>query len=303
MGPRRLRSARRSRSSSLTTPPLLGERAVLAGAGAWSARRDSADDRPSALRRCGSTSSWAPWLRSRAETQSCIGAVAVLGRRVAELFGRRAGRPRCRRARETLPVSWECGLDLEWPLRDILSDCAARVSQVIHENGERDRWHRRAVELLAQQGAPSERQALHLLVVAPAGQAQVSTILRTAAQLARDRGAPVIRPLRFCGATRALAEPPPSDQRHELLTELAEVKHAAGHSVAAADYAAEAFESAPDATTRARVLDVWGTVVGPDLVAMASLAPLVRRTLTELGEGEREIAMRRARSAAGGDAT
>lgn len=192
-------------------------------------------------------------------------------------------------ARETASVLGAAGLlDVEWPLRFRHPLLRGAVSQGMN-GAERDRWHRRAVELLAQQGASSERQALHLLVVAPAGQAQVSTILRTAAQLARERGAPDSAATLLA---RALAEPPPSDQRHELLTELAEVKHAAGDSVAAADHAAEAFESAPDATTRARVLDIWGTVVGPDLVAMASLAPLVHRTLIELGEGEREIAMR-----------
>jgi len=65
--------------------------------------------------------------------------------------------------------------------------------------------HGRAVDLLAADGAPADRLALHLLHTEPAGDPRVVRLLREAAALASDRGAPetATRYLR-----RAIAEPP-----------------------------------------------------------------------------------------------
>jgi len=154
---------------------------------------------------------------------------------------------------------------------------------------ERHAAHRRAAELLARGGALPERQALHLLEVDPARSTHVVATLRTAARRARDRGAPEPATTML---RRAMEEPPPREQRWEILMELAEAEHAAGHSRAAIHHAAEAHDLARDAVARTRVLDRWGTLVGPDLDAMAALAPLVERAVDELGDGERELMMR-----------
>jgi len=153
---------------------------------------------------------------------------------------------------------------------------------------ERDRGHRRAAELLAARGASVERQALHLRLVEPDGSAVVVGVLRSAARRASDRGAP--EPA-IALLERALAEPPPDQLRHELLIELAEAEHAAGRDGRAFDHAAEAHGLAPDTAARARALALWGAAARPDVVKMGELAPLVDRALTEVGDGDRELAL------------
>jgi DNA-binding CsgD family transcriptional regulator len=82
---------------------------------------------------------------------------------------------------------------------------------------ERDSGHIRAAGLLAYAGAEPERVAAHLLRTPPAGDSQVVATLRDAARRAVSRGASenAVAYLR-----RALAEPPPSDERAKLLLEL-----------------------------------------------------------------------------------
>src|SRR5262249_39434498 len=55
---------------------------------------------------------------------------------------------------------------------------------------ERARAHERAVELLAAEGAPADRLALHLLHTHPRGDRGVVESLRAGARIAVDRGAP-----------------------------------------------------------------------------------------------------------------
>src|SRR5262249_34679538 len=59
---------------------------------------------------------------------------------------------------------------------------------------ERARAHERAVELLAADGAPADRLALHLLQTHQRGDAGVVTTLRAGARIAADRGAPDTAP-------------------------------------------------------------------------------------------------------------
>ena len=82
---------------------------------------------------------------------------------------------------------------------------------------ERAELHRRAAELLGDDGAAPERVAAHLLAVAPAGDGDVVATLRAAAADAAERGAPepAVAHLR-----RALAEPPSAAERAAVLFEL-----------------------------------------------------------------------------------
>jgi DNA-binding CsgD family transcriptional regulator len=82
---------------------------------------------------------------------------------------------------------------------------------------ERDIGHARAARLLAESGAEPERVAAHLLLIPPADDPQVVSILRKAAQLAASRGASenAVAYLR-----RAVAEPPAAEERADVLLEL-----------------------------------------------------------------------------------
>jgi len=153
---------------------------------------------------------------------------------------------------------------------------------------EREAIHRHAAELLGEHGANHERRALHLLAVEPRGSAEAVATLRTAARQALHRGGPE---LAIAMLTRALAEPPPADERYEVLLELAAAEHAAGRGEAASGHAAEAHELAPDTTARAAALTLWTTALMPDLSATAALAPLIDRALEELTDDDPELAL------------
>jgi DNA-binding CsgD family transcriptional regulator len=82
----------------------------------------------------------------------------------------------------------------------------------------RARGHRRASELLAADGAPVDVVAAHLLMSTPNSDGPTVAVLREAAGRALAGGDPAaaVRLLE-----RAVAEPPPADQRVEVLLELA----------------------------------------------------------------------------------
>lgn len=86
---------------------------------------------------------------------------------------------------------------------------------------QRGLWHRRAAELFAEEGAPMDRVAAHLLASLPERDPWTIERLREAAEEAAERGAPEIATdyLR-----RALAEPPPEADRVQLLFELGQVE-------------------------------------------------------------------------------
>ena len=83
--------------------------------------------------------------------------------------------------------------------------------------GVREILHERAARLLAERGAPVEQVAAHLLAIPARGDEWVVETLRRAARTALGQGA-ADSAAAYLG--RALAEPPPPDQRSELLLEL-----------------------------------------------------------------------------------
>jgi hypothetical protein len=83
--------------------------------------------------------------------------------------------------------------------------------------GERELLHERATRLLAEAGAPIEQVAAHLLAVPARGDEWVVEALRRAAGTALRQGA-ADSAAAYLG--RALAEPPPADQRPQVLLEL-----------------------------------------------------------------------------------
>ncbi len=82
---------------------------------------------------------------------------------------------------------------------------------------ERDTGHARAARLMADAGAEAERVAAHLLPIPATADSATVEVLREAANRAASRGASdnAVAYLR-----RALAEPPPSTERADLLLEL-----------------------------------------------------------------------------------
>jgi len=82
---------------------------------------------------------------------------------------------------------------------------------------EREREHAKAARILAERGAADEHAAAQLLLTSPKGEDSVVVSLREAARhaLAQGAGDNAVAYLR-----RALAEPPPTEQRAETLHEL-----------------------------------------------------------------------------------
>jgi DNA-binding CsgD family transcriptional regulator len=108
---------------------------------------------------------------------------------------------------------------------------------------ERAQGHRRAARLLAEQPGAQERVARHLLASEPAGDGWVVEQLVEAACTAGKQGAPESEAVFL---RRALAEPPPPDERFPLLLDLGMAEASAGLPDWA-EHLQQAVETAPNA--------------------------------------------------------
>lgn len=100
---------------------------------------------------------------------------------------------------------------------------------------ERSRLHALAARRLVDRGAPAPAVAVHLLACDPAGEPWVVDVLRRAA---RDAGTEGAGETALAHLRRALAEPPPPDERAGLLLELGEQRLLAGETQGAEELAA-----------------------------------------------------------------
>jgi DNA-binding CsgD family transcriptional regulator len=118
----------------------------------------------------------------------------------------------------------------------------------------RSRTHERAARLLAATGAPSEEVAGHLLAVHAGGEPWVVDQLRQSARQAVSRGAPdaAVALLR-----RAIAEPPPTNERPATLLELARAQASTADADGLASFA-HAYTEVDDAHKRAEIALEWG---------------------------------------------
>ncbi|MCA1699496.1 MAG: AAA family ATPase [Actinobacteria bacterium] len=91
--------------------------------------------------------------------------------------------------------------------------------------GERSLWHRRAARLLADDGAPDEEIAVHLLHAEPVGEPWAARTLVDAGQRARCAGAPDVAQRLLA---RALAEPPAGEDTPYAMLELGLAEAALG---------------------------------------------------------------------------
>jgi DNA-binding CsgD family transcriptional regulator len=155
------------------------------------------------------------------------------------------------------------------------------------ESDARDALHRTAARLLHADGAPPGQVAAHLAGVRPTGDDWVLDRLREAARAAMQSGAP--------GAAagllrRALAEPPPTEQRVDVLREAAQAEASAGRDTAF-EQLEEALRLATDPPERARIaLEVAEAYAA--LFRWVDAVDVIERALAELGEADEELAAR-----------
>jgi DNA-binding CsgD family transcriptional regulator len=147
--------------------------------------------------------------------------------------------------------------------------------------------HLAAARLLQREGARPGRVAAHLMRVQPGGDPAVTAGLRAGAAEAMETGAPqsaatVLR--------RALAEPPPADERVAVLRELARAEASAGRGTAC-----ERLEQALALTTGRRARAGLALEVAEAYAALfrwADAVDLIERALDELGEADPGLAAR-----------
>jgi DNA-binding CsgD family transcriptional regulator len=151
---------------------------------------------------------------------------------------------------------------------------------------ERDRAHRLAAGLLHEDGAPPGRVAAHLLQLRPAGDVWVLARLREAARTATEGGAPQMAAELMA---RALAEPPPPDQRVECLRQAARAEAVAGRETACALLLEQALSLTIDPRQRAEIALELG-VVQSDMFQWIEAVDVLERALAELGDGDQALA-------------
>jgi DNA-binding CsgD family transcriptional regulator len=119
---------------------------------------------------------------------------------------------------------------------------------------EQERGHARAAELLLESAAEPERIAAHLLRAPPAGDPRAVSALREAAGRARSGGAPESA---VAYLQRALAEPPPAEERPDLVLQLGQAE-ALVSGDASVEHLREAHELAEDPIRRAKTALMLG---------------------------------------------
>jgi DNA-binding CsgD family transcriptional regulator len=146
--------------------------------------------------------------------------------------------------------------------------------------------HRRAGRLLALEQAPSERVAAHLLASEPEADIWTADTLRRAAQQALGRGAPESAILYL---QRALAEPPPAEDRAAVLGELGAAELLVNPLVAV-EHLGQALQLHQDPADRARTaLQLLRALLATDRVSEA--AEVVRTSVRDLGGRDPELAL------------
>ena len=151
----------------------------------------------------------------------------------------------------------------------------------------RDAAHRSAAHLLHADRAPAGQIAAHLMLVRPAADEWVLARLDEATQQAIDDGAPKMAADLL---TRALAEPPPSAQRIDLLRRTARAEVIAGRDSALIHLEA-ALRLSTDPRERAEItLEVAEAYAA--LFRWVDAVDAIERGLTELGEVDRGLTTR-----------
>jgi DNA-binding CsgD family transcriptional regulator len=152
---------------------------------------------------------------------------------------------------------------------------------------ERAAAHRRAAALLADEGAGVDAIAVHLLATEPAGDPDVVSTLRQAAASAAGRGAAATA---AACLRRALAEPPPVEDRGPMTFELASAELHAGEPEAAVAHFEEGARVAGDPRAVAARAAEWTMALQAAGRAAESYA-LRERVAEEAAEVDPELAL------------
>jgi len=154
---------------------------------------------------------------------------------------------------------------------------------------ERDRDHRRAACLLAAGGAEVERVAAHLVRTRPVGDAWGARVLQDAAGEALRRGAPDSA---VAYLERALAEPPRSGDRHDVVSSLGHCEYLA-HQPGSADHLLEAMGSAVSVRARGELaLQAAQALLVAEPDASEAAIEILDRAISELAEPHSPLSMR-----------
>jgi len=151
---------------------------------------------------------------------------------------------------------------------------------------ERSQSHRRAADLLAERPGAAARVAEHLLAAEPAGDGWVVGQLVRAARTAARQGAPEVEATFL---RRALAEPPPPEDRWPMLRDLGMAEATAGLT-GWADHLEEAVESTPDATAAAEAALVLALALS-DAQRFQDAVKVLDRAAAALDDPESELAL------------
>jgi DNA-binding CsgD family transcriptional regulator len=152
---------------------------------------------------------------------------------------------------------------------------------------ERDAAHRAAALLLREDGAAPGRVAAHLVHLRPAGDLWVLAALREAARAASESGAPQLAAELMA---RALAEPPPPDQRVQCLREAARAQATTGRETACA-LLEQARSLTIDPRERAQIALELANVYA-DLFLQVEAVDVLERALGELGDADEALVAR-----------
>ena len=154
---------------------------------------------------------------------------------------------------------------------------------------ERDRDHRRAARLLAAGGADVERVAAHLVRTRPVGDAWAASVLEDAAGDALRRGAPESA---IAYLERALAEPPASEDRHDVVASLGRCEYLA-HQPGGAAHLLEAMGSAVSVRPRAELaLQAAQALMVTEPDSSEAAIEILDRAISELAEPHSPLSMR-----------
>lgn len=155
--------------------------------------------------------------------------------------------------------------------------------------GERRRAHASAARMLASRAVAAERVAAHVLPIRPRGDPWTTEVLSQAAGDALSRGAPDAAGLYLI---RALAEPPPSRERQQLLAMLGRSQYLA-HQPGAADHLIEAMDVTRTATERGELaLEAAKALIMAEPDRSEEATQLLDRTIAELGDRDSALSMR-----------
>ncbi len=153
---------------------------------------------------------------------------------------------------------------------------------------ERAALHARAAELLDDEGSPAEAAAVHLLAAPATGLARPVRTLRAAARAAAAKGDPSTAAAYL---RRALAEPPPADERAAIEVELGEAELNAGEAEAAIGHleaAASEAEGTERWLRRVRLLAMARSSIGDYEPAVE----LLRAAVDPVAAEDRDLALR-----------